>query len=89
MMELKTCANCKDKFVFSHVNYRPRVRYEALGGELFTTVYCSDACEEGIPKGTKAACRCDLRNLGLSEGRVGGEKWVCLLHAMVFEKVAT
>ena len=87
-MDVKTCANCKDKFVFSHVNYRPKVKYEAKEGELFQTAYCSDACEEGIEKGTKAPCSCDMRSLGLSEGRLGGEKWVCLAHTMVFEKVA-
>ena len=87
-MDVKVCANCKDKFVFSHMHYRPKVKYEAKEGELFTTVYCSDACFELIPKDKKAPCGCEMRRLVMTEGRLGGDKMACLLHMTVFEAEA-
>ena len=79
-METKICAHCGDKFISSHVQYRPKVKY-TIDGTLF---YCSDACMEGVVKGSIAECGCDYRKIVLVEWN-NLDKYVCLLHSLVME----
>ena len=76
-LDLRTCENCKDVFVYSHIGYRPKLKMIPVENSSPTIlVYCSDACLDGVPKQTAGPCSHDMRNYLLTEGRYG-KKWLC------------
>ena len=77
MIDTRPCSNCDENILINHSAYRTKVKYKTVDGKAVSNLYCSDACLEGIPKGTLATCKCDMRKMVLTEGRQG-KKYVCL-----------
>lgn len=79
----KSCAHCQDRFLASHELYHPKFRIVPVFNDKPKILdFCSDACMDGIAKGTLAKCGCDYRKLIITENR-NKIKYVCLTCMVV------
>lgn len=83
-MDITICAHCQDKFISSHVSYRPKtklLKHEDGAPEVLW--YCSDSCLCGYDPKLSDPMGHNIRTLNISQG-IGAEKLCCLTCMKVF-----
>jgi len=88
-LDLRTCENCKEVFVYSHDYYKPKSKMVPVENDIpKILVYCCDACFEGVPRDTKGSCGHEMKGYVMTDGKAG-RLWLCRICWMLMgvEKV--